>query len=218
DRWARLIRSSGLTPERAEMVIDSDAFGALTAELRRAEANHHDVDQLLPRLTRARSVDDADDIASVIHHRIAQSTARPAGSGRTRKPARLIAGLLPHADGPMSDEMRATLDERRRLIEARADAVLDIALDQSESWVGKLGRVPEDASGQKLWRQQARVIATYRERYAITDSTLMGTAPESTSQKIDRARAEAALNELTRRDAADGRQRPAQRAATQREL
>ncbi|RAE90585.1 TrwC relaxase, partial [Burkholderia multivorans] len=128
DRWARLIRTSGLTSEQAETVIDSDAFGALTAELRRAEANHHDVDQLLTRLIRARSVDDADDIASVIHHRLAQATARPAGSGRTRRRARLIAGLIPHAEGPMSEEIRAALEERRRLIESRAGAVLDAAL------------------------------------------------------------------------------------------
>ena len=64
-------------------MIDSDAFGALTAELRRAEANHHNVDTLLPRLIKARGFGDADDIASVIHHRLANATTRPVGSGRT---------------------------------------------------------------------------------------------------------------------------------------
>jgi hypothetical protein len=64
------------------------AFGALTAELRRAEANHHDLDTLLPRLVGARGFGDADDIASVLHYRVARATARPAGSGRTRKAPR----------------------------------------------------------------------------------------------------------------------------------
>src|SRR5690625_1095840 len=50
DRWAALLHASGLTPEQAEDVLASDAYGALSAELRRAEANHHDVDRLLPRL------------------------------------------------------------------------------------------------------------------------------------------------------------------------
>lgn len=66
-------------------MLGSDAYGALSAELRRAEANHHDLDALMPRLVRARGFDDVDDIASVLHHRVACATARPAGSGRTRQ-------------------------------------------------------------------------------------------------------------------------------------
>lgn len=77
DRWTTLITTSGLTTDQAQAVIDSNAFGALTAELRRAEANHHNVDTFLPRLTRARGFADADDIASVIHHRLANATTRP---------------------------------------------------------------------------------------------------------------------------------------------
>lgn len=218
DRWAQLIRRGGLTPDQAESVIDSAAFGALTAELRRAEANHHDVDQLLPRLIRARSVDDAVDIASVIHHRLAQAAARPAGSGRTRKRARLIAGLIPQAAGPMSQDMQAALEERRRLIEDRADAVLDTGLAENEPWIGRLGSVPQDVRGLKLWRAQARVIAAYRDRYAITEPTPLGTAPGSTAQKIDRARAAAALSQLTQRTTEDQRQHPMQQIGRQREL
>src|SRR5699024_109131 len=97
DRWVGLVRASGLTEDEAEDAIASEAFGALAVELRRAEANHHDVATLLPRLVRARGFGDADDIAAVLHYRVAQATARPAGSGRTRKAPRLIAGLIPEA-------------------------------------------------------------------------------------------------------------------------
>ena len=38
DRWTTLITTSGLTTDQAQAAIDSDAFGALAAELRRAEA------------------------------------------------------------------------------------------------------------------------------------------------------------------------------------
>lgn len=217
DRWAQLIRTSGLTEEQAEAVIDSDAFGALTAEVRRAEANHHDVDQLLPRLIQARGFEDADDIASIIHHRLAHATARPAGSGRTRKPARLIAGLIPRVEGPVAADMRQALDERRDLIETRADAVLDAALRDHESWIRPLGAPPKDARGQRRWRQHARVIAAYRDRYAIIDGSPLGQVPEGTAQKIDHARADAALRALTgpqRRD----HERPAQRLARELEL
>src|SRR5690625_1506692 len=138
DRWAALLHASGLTPEQAEDVLASDAYGALSAELRRAEANHHDVDRLLPRLVQARSVEDADDIASVLHARLAKATARPAGSGRTRKQPRLIAGLIPHADGIISPEMQKALNERQKLIEQRTDSLVDQAVDEAADWVQPL--------------------------------------------------------------------------------
>ena len=119
DRWASLVRTSGLTAEQAQAAVESEAFGTLTAELRRAEANHHSIETLLPRLIQARGFNDADDIAAVIHYRVARATARPAGSGRARKAPKLIAGLIPQADGVRDREMRAALDEREALIEAR---------------------------------------------------------------------------------------------------
>ncbi|WP_422934252.1 MobF family relaxase [Sinomonas sp. P47F7] len=194
DRWAALIRTSGLAEGQAEGAIRSDAFGPLTAELRRAEANHHDVRTLLPRLVQARGFGDADDTAAVLHHRIAMATARPAGSGRTRQRPRLIAGLVPHAGGPMDDATRRALDEREKLIEARADAVLDAALDTNPPWVAALGPPPTDRLGAGIWRQQARVVAAYRDRYAITANTPLGGPPETVAQKTDRTRARAALD------------------------
>lgn len=193
DRWATLIRTSGLTEDQAEAALDSEAFGALTAELRRAEANHYDMQILFPRLVAARGFDDAEDIASVLHYRVARATARPAGSGRTRKAPRLIAGLVAHADGPMTEQMRQGLDERRQLIEQRATAVLDTALTDEEPWTARLGAVPEGEKDARGWRREARVVAAYRDRYQVTGSHLLGPEPETTAQKIDYARAEAAL-------------------------
>ena len=195
DRWAPLLAASGLTPEQVGDVLDSDAYGALSAEFRHAEANHHDLDALLPRLAGARSLADADDIASVIHARLARATVRPYGSGRTRKPPRMIVGLVPDTGGAMSDEMRQALDERHDLIEQRADAVLHSALTDKEPWTAKLGMQPKDKKQRAAWRRAARTVAAYRDRYQITDErSPFGPVPESTSQKIDAARARAALN------------------------
>ncbi|PZT88186.1 MAG: conjugal transfer protein, partial [Gordonia sp. (in: high G+C Gram-positive bacteria)] len=195
DRWATLIRDSGLAAEQADAAIESEAFGALTAELRRAEANHHNLDTLFPRLVAARGFADADDIASVLHYRVARATARPVGSGRTRKAARLIAGLIPAAEGPMSGDMRQALDERRELIEARADAVLNTARNAGQPWTRPLGDPPREPRKAAAWRQHARTIAAYRDRYGITDRTPLG-APRSDIQKIDRARAASALRTI----------------------
>lgn len=199
DRWAILIRDSSLTAEQADAAIESEAFGALTAELRRAEANHHDLDTLFPRLVAARGFADADDIASVLHYRVARATARPAGSGRTRKTPRLIAGLIPSADGPMASDMRQALNERRELIETRAEAVLDAARDTGEPWTRSLGEPPRDSRKAATWRRHARTVAAYRDRYGITEDMPLGPAPESAAQKIEWARAEVALRQLAER-------------------
>ncbi|MGO2747994.1 ATP-dependent DNA helicase, partial [Microbacterium sp.] len=194
DRWATLIRGSGLSEEQAEASLGSEAFGALTAELRRAEANHHDLDTLFPRLVAARGFDDAEDVAKVMHYRLARATAQPSGSGRTRKAPRLIVGLIPHATGPMTSEMRQALTERRELIEARADAILDTALHGAELWMTALGETPADERGAARWRRDARTVAAYRDRYQVDDDAPLGPAPQTAAQKIDRARARAAFD------------------------
>lgn len=197
DRWATLIRGSGLTDEQADSAIESDAFGPLTAELRRAEANHHDIGMLVPRLVAARGFSDADDIAAVLRYRVERATARPAGSGRTRKPPRLIAGLIPQAHGVVDAEMQAALDEREALIEARADAVLDTALAESVLWTRALGTPPNERRQAAAWRKAARVVAAYRDRYRITDDAPLGAPAESSAQKVDAARVRSALTQAT---------------------
>ena len=181
----------------------------MIAELRRDEANHHNVDTLLPRLIKVRGFADADDIASVIHHRLARAAERPAGSGRTRQAPRLIAGLIPEAGGPMTPDMQQAMTERRHLIETRAEAVLDTALHTHEPWVTALGPIPASGRDRQQWRRRAVVVAAYRDRYQITDPAPLGAQPNGTAQKIDCARAETALRTLTRPTIEDERRRPA---------
>jgi hypothetical protein len=95
----------------------------------------------------------------------------------------------------MATDMREALDERRSLIEARADAVLDIALNDAASWTKALGTPPADQRRSAAWRRTARVVAAYRDRYLITDDTPLGAVPISTAQKIDAARTRAALEQ-----------------------
>lgn len=196
DRFATLIRDSGLTPDEAEDTIHSEAFGALSAEMRRAEANHHNIDALVPRLAVARGFGDADDIASVLHHRLARATARPAGSGRARMVPQLIAGLIPEATGEMSAEMQTALSERRDLIEQRAGSILDRAVSENQDWAVALGERPAEPRVAAMWRRRAQTVAAYRDRYGITAKTPLGPAPDSDAQKIDAARAAAALARL----------------------
>ena len=188
DRWAALLHTSGPTDEQVDDVLAADTFGALSAELRRAEANHHDVEILMPRLVQARTLDDADDIAAVLHERLARGTTRPAKHGRTRRMPRLIAGLIPEAIGT-SPDMQQALTERQELIEKRSEAQLQAARAASEPWTAALGSEPTDPGAATRWRQHARTVAAYRDRYGITAPAALGPTPDSTSQKIDAARA-----------------------------
>lgn len=217
DRWVALIRASGLTDDEADDALTSPALGALTAELRRAEANQHDVEALLPRLVRARGFGDAEDIAAVLHYRVARATARPAGAGRTRRVPRLIAGLIPEATGTMPPELRKALTQRRDLIEARAATQLDTALSDRQPWTMALGDEPKDARRAAAWRRQAVAVAAYRDRYGITEPGALGASPDDEAQKIDAARARVALDRarsLARSE--DDRHKPSRHSAPSR--
>ena len=78
-RSARPLRRppAPIRPERraARRGRRSTAFGPLTAALRRAEAYHHDLERLVPRIVGQHGLDDADDIAAVLRYRIDQLAA-----------------------------------------------------------------------------------------------------------------------------------------------
>ena len=138
ERWAELVRGCGLHPDQAEAAIESNAFGPLTAELRRAEAVRVDVEQLLSATVRGRGLDGAQDVAAVLRTRVAAASAHTMGvhAGSSRRAPRLIAGLIPEAVGVMDADARRALEERRALIEARerdprSSAVREGAMD---SW------------------------------------------------------------------------------------
>jgi conjugative relaxase-like TrwC/TraI family protein len=195
-RWAALVRGSGLSPGQADEAIQSPAFGALTAELRRAEAHHLDVESLLARGVAARGFEDVQDVAAVLRSRVATVVARGGGAGRSRKTPRLIAGLIPKAIGPMTEEMRQALEERSDLIEARASAVLDEALI-ADTWTRELGAVPS-RSVSTAWRQHACTVAAYRDRHVIVGPSALGPVSQTVAQQRDAARAHAALRAAKR--------------------
>lgn len=102
--------------------------------------------------------------------------------------------------------MRAALEEREALMEARADATLDRALSERAPWTKALGTPLADRRRAAAWRKSARVVAAYRDRYRITDDAPIGAPPESAAQKIDAARARSALDKVRQLVADESRQ------------
>jgi hypothetical protein len=190
ERWIDLIEHCGLTDVEAEHLLASDSFGPLTAELRRAEANHHDVGELLPVLVARRSLDSAQDIGAVLMSRL-QKAAHATDSRRHREP-KLLAGLIPVAEGPMSDEMAAALTERANLMEVRAITLAEHAADANSPWLKRLGPMPATDPARRRWLNEVRTVAAYRDRYQIDGHYALG-EPLTDAQKLDAARAEQAI-------------------------
>ncbi|MGE3192021.1 MAG: MobF family relaxase [Microbacteriaceae bacterium] len=192
-RWEALLRRTRLTEADASAAIDSTAFGALGAGLRRAEADGYDAERLLIALVASRPVDDAGDVAAVLHERVLRALDRANGAGRVRQPATPIAGLIIPATGPMDDGMHAALRERGALVEQRADALAAEAIASSEAWVAELGTAPTDPQIAALWRREARTVAAFRDKYGISETNALGTLSDDVRQRDDAARARGAV-------------------------
>lgn len=190
DRWIRLMERSGLTDDQVETVLTADSFGPLTAELRRAESNHHDVDRLLPALVRRRSLDDAEDIGAVLISRL-QKAAKPK-QGKRRAHAKLVVGLIPVADGPIGLDMEKALTERHDLMESRALTLADQAVESKARWLKRLGAPPRSDAARGRWLHEVRTVAAYRDRYGVEERSALGEL-RSEAQKLDAARAEQAI-------------------------
>ncbi|WP_286929901.1 MULTISPECIES: MobF family relaxase [Aeromicrobium] len=194
DRWATLLRSCELTADQVDDVLASDAFGPLASELRRAEANGHDVDRILPSAVNRHGLGDAEDVAAVLRHRLQLVMSQRASGRRVR--SRLIVGLIPEAVGPMAPDMRRALDERRDLIEQRARTLTEAALRDNDQWVKALGPRPGDRALRAQWDNAAATVAAYRDRYGIEDKRLLGRRPQAVDQRLDFARALAAIRRM----------------------
>jgi conjugative relaxase-like TrwC/TraI family protein len=190
DRWISLLEDCGLTGEQLVSVLESDSFGPLTAEPRRAEANRHDVNQLLPALVAQRSLEDANDVGAVLISRLRRA-GRPA-RGKRPSQRKHIVGLIPLAKGPMTLEMSTALRARQTLLEARATALADKAVESDEPWLKRLGTPPSTDAGRTRWLNQVRTVAAYRDRYQVDTSSALD-EPRTEAQRLDAAQAQQAI-------------------------
>lgn len=190
DRWVDAIRKSGLTEAQVEQVLASQSFGALTAELRRAESNHYDIEKLLPVVVARRGLDDAEDIGAVLISRV-QKAAQPR-HGKPRPSPKLVVGLIPVADSAMSPEMSRVLGELAVLMEGRAMTLAEKAAEDRALWLKRLGTPPTTEAARRRWLHEARTVAAYRDRNNVDGRRVLG-EPKNEAQKMDAARAEQAI-------------------------
>ena len=154
-----------LLPGQADRLLADDYSDALAKELRRSHRAGLDVNTVLPALAAAKPLNDEHPAADLAG-RVAKARKAHTAAGGQR---RLIAGLIPAAPPSADPDIQRALDERERLITARASAVLHQALTEGQPWTRDLGSVPADARVRSQWLEQARTVAAYRDRYGIID-------------------------------------------------
>lgn len=154
-----------LLPSQADRLLADDYSDALAKELRRSHRAGLDVNTVLPALAGAKPLNEAHPAADLAG-RVAKARKAHTAAGGQR---RLIAGLIPAAPPSADPDIARALDEREKLITARASAVLHQALTENQPWTKDLGPVPADARVRAQWLEAARTVAAYRDRYGIID-------------------------------------------------
>jgi energy-coupling factor transporter ATP-binding protein EcfA2 len=196
DRFVELLRCSGLTPEQHQAVARSSALGPLMASLRRAEAFHYDLENLVPGVVGQHALDDADDMAAILRYRIEQAAASPPRD--CRHFPRLIAGLIPTPLGEMSTDHRRSIDERAELVEARARLLVAAAVNDGALWCRELGTPPAEPRANEVWTYMAMAVAAYRDRYKVDGDLPLGGGATTAAEWADRRQAQRALREAAR--------------------
>jgi conjugative relaxase-like TrwC/TraI family protein len=184
ERWDTLLERCGLDAAQLEAVRSSEAYGALLAALRDAEARGLDVEANLPKLVQARPLVDMEDPAAALHGRVDRWVST-AGS-RRQVVENLIAGLIPRAAGVDDPDMARALDERDQAMVRRAREIVELAVERGQIWVRRLGVPPSDPGLRGRWLEAVSTVAAYRERWSIgTDHRPLG--PASAAGTIEAA-------------------------------
>lgn len=192
ERYDDLLRDSLGDREMVGEVTESQAYGPLLAALREADSLGLDVEHGLPALVKGRSLATADDPTAVLHGRV-DRWIKSADRSRQVNLER-IAGLFPKPVFTAQSDLQDGLDDRARLIEERARAAAEAAVENGQPWAAQLGRRPADPVRREEWMLRLTTVAAYRERWGITDRSVLGTteAP-SVEQETQRCLAQAAV-------------------------
>jgi conjugative relaxase-like TrwC/TraI family protein len=185
-RWDEVLSQSGLSDTELVQAKASPAYAALLAQLRDAENRGFDVGTELPMLVAGRSFDDADDIASVLHHRIDRYVTEV---GYPSPPAsELVAGIFPRPSGITDPDVVLALNDRADSIEQRARELATIAIERGDAWVQDFGDAPPADELHERWVLEVAAGAAYFDRWMVDDpDALLDDAPVSHEQEAQRS-------------------------------
>jgi conjugative relaxase-like TrwC/TraI family protein len=177
-RYRPAITTCGLDPADQAAFQASPAYGPVIAALRRAESAGLAPTAVLRTAVTQSSLNNANDIAAVLHTRIERLATRT--ERRSRRRPHMIAGLVTPSDHITDPAFIAPLRELEAQIAQRADWLADKAEADNDPWLRHLTRTSSGASGDLL-RRCVREVAAYRERYDIRGDDPTGPPPPQTA-------------------------------------
>lgn len=192
ERWATLLSKGGLPEASIDELVTAESYGLLSTELRRLEADGHDVDNLLPRVVAAGNLENVEDLGSLLRYRIRRVANRYRPSEQRRQ---LMVGLVPRAIGVSDAGMSEALAQREHQIQNRTRALLTVVTADPHSWAHSIGLSTETITQTGVGDRIA-VIVAYRDRYGISGRHPLGSIPDEDGQRIDYQRASQALADL----------------------
>jgi hypothetical protein len=162
-RWAGAVTGACGT-DIGETMLSSPAWPTLAARLRTLDAAGMNSGALLGAVARSRAFDDADDIAAVLHWRLAgaELNARLVLDGTFSE---LSAGAAEGDLGRAIGQVAAAMD-------ARIDWLGQQAKSAQPAWAAQLGSLPDSPEQAADWCRRAGIVAGYQEAFGIeTDGT-----------------------------------------------
>ncbi|MBP2351698.1 hypothetical protein JOF29_002781 [Kribbella aluminosa] len=172
-RYRAAAATSGLSHSDQAALEASTTYGALVAELRRAEATGLKAPEILQRAVSQSALGEADDLAAVLHSRVERLVTRHLN--RTGHHPVLIAGLIIPATTVTAPNLITPLRELEAQIAHRADHLTHQAATEPASWHHAL--VSQLSPENEALRSLIRDIASYRELYNIHGPAALGGQP-----------------------------------------
>jgi conjugative relaxase-like TrwC/TraI family protein len=190
-RWDNVLSQSGLSTTEFAQAKASPAYAALLAQLRDAESRGFDMDAELLMLVTGRSFGDADDVASVLHHRIDRYVTRVGYPNP--QASELVAGIFPRPSAITNPDIVLALNHRADAIEQRARELATIAIERGDTWVQEFGDAPAASRPYEQWVLEVATGAAYFDRWGIDNpDTITDDATVNHEQEVQRRRVQGA--------------------------
>jgi len=155
-RYERLVRVA-LGPQHADTKLSHKAIW-LWRTLRAAETSGRDAGQLLRQAVAEWPLEDAEDIAAVLDHRIRARTA-----GQVPQPPDSWSQCVPETADP---EHQRYLNELAAAMDERTERIGEHLAARPPAWaILAFGLVPSDPLGRLEWERRAGRAGAYRELY-----------------------------------------------------
>ena len=196
-RWEAVLGQAGLPPALLAKAEQSPEWAGLLGVLRDAEDRGLDAKAALFELAKL-PIGQDQDLASVLRARLRRW--EEAAGGRWSPRRDLVVGLVPRAVNVDDGELARAVREREAAIARRAHDLAEQAVRAGAPWARVFGPPPVDAAVANAWWGRIAVVAAYRDRWHITDDSILGdkSGVGSLQQAAHRARALRAGQEAAR--------------------